>query len=81
LRWPNHAADFEGLERVGVTLELQQGDIAVWRTQIIGEHKMPHSISLGGKPDRIDPDFFLTILSSAQTAPGGSNYGHPRSRL
>src|SRR5690606_13296839 len=62
---------------LGVTIELQQGDISVWRTQIAGQHKMPHfaAISWGGTPDRLDPEFFLSIMTSAHGKPGGMNYG------
>ncbi len=67
-------------KEIGVTAELQQGDMSVWRTQIAGQHKTPHFVSMnyGSTPDRLDPDFYLSILHSRAASPGGLNYGHFR---
>lgn len=76
--WRQLVADWSQL---GLTLEVQQGESATWQQQILGEHVMPHfaSMSWGGTPNRIDPDFFLTaILHSKAAVKGQSNYGHYR---
>ena len=41
-------------QKLGLTIEVQQGTLDTWTAQIVGEHKMPHlgSMSWGGAPDR-----------------------------
>src|SRR5690606_22400003 len=67
--------------QLGLKIDVQQGETSTWQQQILGEHVMPHfaSMSWGGTPNRIDPDFFLTaILHSSAATKGQSNYGHFR---
>ena len=66
-------------QKLGLTVEVQQGTLDTWTAQIVGEHKMPHlgSMSWGGAPDRLEPDYFLTeFLYSKRMTKGGLNYGN-----
>ena len=66
-------------QKLGLTIEVQQGTLDTWTAQIVGEHKMPHlgAMSWGGAPDRLEPDYFLTeFLYSKRTQKGGLNYGN-----
>lgn len=81
--WPDQIEIWRQLsrswEQLGITIEIEQGETAIWRNQIVGEHIMPHfaSMSWGGTPDRLDPDYFLSsILHSQRAIPGERNYGH-----
>ncbi len=82
--WPDQIEIWRQLARtwreLGVVVDVQQGDMSVWRTQIAGQHRTPHLVSMdyGSTPDRLDPDYFLSVLHSRASAPGGLNYGHFR---
>jgi peptide/nickel transport system substrate-binding protein len=68
--------------KLGIGLDLRQGTSATWQAQIVGEHRMPHfaSMSWGGSPDRLDPEYFLYELGhSDNIKPGGRNYGNYKS--
>ena len=77
--WRNISADWA---KLGIPLDLRQGTSATWQAQIVGEHRMPHfaSMSWGGSPDRIDPDYFLYDLGHSDNLKlGGRNYGNYKS--
>jgi peptide/nickel transport system substrate-binding protein len=73
--WRQATRDYAAL---GLEIEVQQGTLDTWVSQVVGEHKLPHFVSMswGGAPDRMDPDFFLNeILNSKRDVKGGMNYG------
>ncbi|WP_342643805.1 ABC transporter substrate-binding protein [Rhodoligotrophos ferricapiens] len=81
--WPDMIEIWRQVTRdyaeLGIDVEVQQGTLDTWVSQVVGEHKLPHLVSMswGGAPDRMDPDFFLNeILNSKRAAKGGLNYGH-----
>jgi ABC-type dipeptide transport system, periplasmic component len=81
--WPDMVEIWRNLSsewaKLGLTLDLRQGTSATWQAQIVGEHRMPHfaTMSWGGSPDRLDPDYFLYDLAhSDNLKPGGRNYGN-----
>lgn len=83
--WPDQVEIWRQLAEtwrtLGLTIKVQQGATAVWQSQIVGQHIMPNLVSMswGGTPDRIDPDYFLTsILHSKRAIKGERNYGHYR---
>ncbi len=81
--WPDHVELWRQLSQawqpLGVQLELRQGTLDTWVADVVGAHKTPHltSMSWGGAPDRLDPDYFLTeFFRGARDINGGLNYGH-----
>jgi len=76
--WRQLARDWQPL---GIELDLQQGTLDTFVAQIVSEQKLPHmgSMSWGGAPDRLDPDYFLSeMFHSRRTARGGLNFGFYR---
>ena len=76
--WRQLARDWQA---IGVELDLQQGTLDTFVAQIVSEQKLPHmgSMSWGGAPDRLDPDYFLSeMFHSRRTARGGLNFGFYR---
>jgi peptide/nickel transport system substrate-binding protein len=80
--WPDMVELWRQLSRdwaaLGVELDLQQGTLDTFVSQIVAEQKLPHmgSMSWGGAPDRLDPDYFLSeMFHSRRTARGGLNFG------
>lgn len=83
--WPDMVELWRQLSRewqaIGIELELQQGTLDTFVSQIVSEQKLPHmgSMSWGGAPDRLDPDYFLSeMFHSRRTARGGLNFGFYR---
>ena len=68
-------------QQLGVQVDVQQGTLDTFVSQIVAEHKLPHlgSMSWGGAPDRLDPDYFLgEMYNSKRDVKGGLNFGHYR---
>ena len=83
--WPDMVELWRQLSRdwaaLGIELDLQQGTLDTFVSQIVAEQKLPHmgSMSWGGAPDRLDPDYFLSeMFHSRRTARGGLNFGFYR---
>ncbi|WP_291295745.1 ABC transporter substrate-binding protein [Elioraea sp.] len=83
--WPDQVELWRQLSRewqaIGIELDLQQGTLDTFVSQIVAEQKLPHmgSMSWGGAPDRLDPDYFLSeMFHSRRTARGGLNFGFYR---
>ena len=83
--WPDQVELWRQLSRewqpLGIELDLQQGTLDTFVSQIVAEQKLPHmgSMSWGGAPDRLDPDYFLSeMFHSRRTARGGLNFGFYR---
>jgi peptide/nickel transport system substrate-binding protein len=83
--WPDMVELWRQLSRdwaaLGVELDLQQGTLDTFVSQIVAEQKLPHmgSMSWGGAPDRLDPDYFISeMFHSRRTAKGGLNFGSYR---
>jgi len=83
--WPDQVELWRQLSRdwapLGFELDLQQGTLDTFISQIVAEQKLPHigSMSWGGAPDRLDPDYFLSeMFHSRRTARGGLNFGFYR---
>lgn len=83
--WPDQVELWRQLSRewqaLGIELDLRQGTLDTFVSQIIAEHQLPHmgSMSWGGAPDRLDPDYFLSeMFHSRRTVRGGLNFGHYR---
>jgi peptide/nickel transport system substrate-binding protein len=81
--WPDHVELWRQLTQawapLGIQLDLRQGTLDTWVAEVVGQHKTPHltSMSWGGAPDRLDPDYFLTeFFFGARDINGGLNYGH-----
>lgn len=84
--WPDHVELWRQLTQawapLGIQLEIRQGTLDTWVAQVVAEHRTPHltSMSWGGAPDRLDPDYFLSeFFNSRRDIKGGLNYGHYRS--
>lgn len=84
--WPEMVELWRQLSRdwaaVGIELDQQQGTLDTFVSQIVAEQKLPHmgSMSWGGAPDRLDPDYFLSeMYHSRRTVRGGLNFGFYRS--
>ncbi|MBV8912457.1 MAG: hypothetical protein JOZ05_05365 [Acetobacteraceae bacterium] len=83
--WPDMVELWRQLSRdwqpLGIELELQQGTLDTFVAQIVAEQKLPHmgSMSWGGAPDRLDPDYFLSeMFTNRRTEKGGLNFGFYR---
>lgn len=83
--WPDMVELWRQLSRdwapLGIELDQQQGTLDTFVAQIVSEQKLPHmgSMSWGGAPDRLDPDYFLSeMFHSRRTARGGLNFGFYR---
>lgn len=83
--WPDQVELWRQLSRewqpLGIELDLQQGTLDTFVSQIVAEQRLPHmgSMSWGGAPDRLDPDYFLSeMFHSRRTARGGLNFGFYR---
>lgn len=83
--WPDMVELWRQLSRdwapLGIELDQQQGTLDTFVSQIVSEQKLPHmgSMSWGGAPDRLDPDYFLSeMYHSRRTARGGLNFGFYR---
>jgi peptide/nickel transport system substrate-binding protein len=81
--WPDHVEIWRQLTQawapLGIELEIRQGTLDTWVAQVVAEHKTPHltSMSWGGAPDRLDPDYFLSeFFLGRRDINGGLNYGH-----
>ena len=85
--WPDHVEIWRQLTQawapLGIQLEIRQGTLDTWVAQVVAEHKTPHltSMSWGGAPDRLDPDYFLSefFLGRRADVNGTLNYGRYRS--
>ena len=85
--WPDHVEIWRQLTQawapLGVQLEIKQGTLDTWIAEVVGQHKTPHltSMSWGGAPDRLDPDYFLSefFLGRRADINGTLNYGHYKS--
>lgn len=69
------------LEKLGIQVEIKSGALDEWVGEIVGAtpiHKYNSvTMSWGGGPDRLDPDFFLTEwFHSSRAVKGGRNYGY-----
>jgi len=81
--WPDHVEIWRQLTQawapLGIQLEIRQGTLDTWVAQVVAEHKTPHltSMSWGGAPDRLDPDYFLSefFLGRRADVNGTLNYG------
>lgn len=76
--WRQLSRDWQA---IGIELDLQQGTLDTFVSQIVAEQRLPHmgSMSWGGAPDRLDPDYFLSeMFHSRRTARGGLNFGFYR---
>jgi peptide/nickel transport system substrate-binding protein len=83
--WPDQVELWRQLSRdwsaLGIELDLRQGTLDTFVSQIVAEQKLPHmgGMSWGGAPDRLDPDYFLSeMFHSRRTARGGLNFGFYR---
>jgi peptide/nickel transport system substrate-binding protein len=81
--WPDHVEIWRQLTQawapLGIELDLHQGTLDTWVAQVVGQHQTPHltSMSWGGAPDRLDPDYFLSeFFLGRRDINGGLNYGH-----
>jgi peptide/nickel transport system substrate-binding protein len=81
--WPDHVEIWRQLTQawapLGIQLDIRQGTLDTWIAQVVAEHKSPHltSMSWGGAPDRLDPDYFLSefFLGRRADINGTLNYG------
>jgi peptide/nickel transport system substrate-binding protein len=80
--WPDMVELWRQLSRdwapLGVEVDVQQGTLDTFIAQIVAEQKLPHlgSMSWGGAPDRLDPDYFLSeMFHSRRAVKGGLNFG------
>jgi peptide/nickel transport system substrate-binding protein len=67
------------LEKLGIQVELKSGTLDEWVGEIIGAQKPYHTVTMswGGAPDRLEPDFFLSEwFHSSRAVKGGRNYGN-----
>jgi hypothetical protein len=66
--WPDMIELWRQLSRewsaLGIDLDVQQGTLDTFVSQIVAEQKLPHlgSMSWGGAPDRLDPDYFISEM-------------------
>ena len=81
--WPDHTELWRQLTQawqpLGIQLDIRQGTLDTWVADVVGAHKTPHltSMSWGGAPDRLDPDYFLSeFFLGRRDVNGGLNYGH-----
>src|SRR5436190_19486605 len=73
--WRQLARDWTAL---GIELDVQQGTLDTFISNIVAEQKLPHlgSMSWGGAPDRLDPDYFISeMFHSRRAVKGGLNFG------
>lgn len=80
--WPDHVELWRQLtqawQNLGIQLDIRQGTLDTWIADVVGAHRTPHltSMSWGGAPDRLDPDYFLCeFFLSKRQVKGGLNYG------
>jgi len=80
--WPDMIELWRQLSRewsaLGIDLDVQQGTLDTFVSQIVAEQKLPHlgSMSWGGAPDRLDPDYFISeMFHSRRAIKGGLNFG------
>ena len=80
--WPDMVELWRQLSRdwapLGIDLDVQQGTLDTFVSQIVAEQKLPHlgSMSWGGAPDRLDPDYFISeMFHSRRAIKGGLNFG------
>jgi peptide/nickel transport system substrate-binding protein len=80
--WPDMIELWRQLSRewgaLGIELDVQQGTLDTFVSQIVAEQKLPHlgSMSWGGAPDRLDPDYFISeMFHSRRAVKGGLNFG------
>jgi peptide/nickel transport system substrate-binding protein len=80
--WPDMIELWRQLSRdwaqLGIELDVQQGTLDTFVSQIVADQKLPHlgSMSWGGAPDRLDPDYFLSeMFHSRRAIKGGLNFG------
>jgi len=81
--WPDMVELWRQLSRdwapLGIELDIQQGTLDTFVAQVVAEQKLPHmgSMSWGGAPDRLDPDYFISeMFHSRRDIKGGLNFGH-----
>jgi peptide/nickel transport system substrate-binding protein len=80
--WPDMIELWRQLARdwapLGIDLDVQQGTLDTFVSNIVAEQKLPHlgSMSWGGAPDRLDPDYFISeMFHSRRAIKGGLNFG------
>src|SRR5262245_27095194 len=80
--WPDLIELWRQLSRdwaaLGIDLDFQQGTLDTFVSNIVAEQKLPHlgSMSWGGAPDRLDPDYFISeMFHSRRAIKGGLNFG------
>jgi len=67
------------LEKLGIKLNVKATTYDEWSGVIVGSGNNPYHLAAcgwGSSPDRLDPDFFLTVFSSTSAPKGGRNYGY-----
>ena len=81
--WPDMVELWRQLSRdwapLGIELDIQQGTLDTFVAQVVGDQKLPHmgSMSWGGAPDRLDPDYFISeMFTGRRDIKGGLNLGH-----